>query len=105
MEYRTEGLGPIVANFFKSGLQYVPPYCFISILNRELMCPDGTGTTTMMVPTDGGGHIPATYGAFVEASNKDTAQTPPPHRLTDRANDFEPGYNLVYGPIYNVSEI
>jgi len=30
------------------------------------MFADGAGTTTKMVPTDDGGHIPAIYGEFVE---------------------------------------
>jgi len=57
-----------------------------------------------MVPTDDEGHIPATYGEFVEVFSKDKAQTLPPHRPTDHAIDLEPGYNLPYGRIYNLSE-
>jgi hypothetical protein len=57
-----------------------------------------------MVPTDDGGHIPATYGEFVEVFSKEQAETLPPHRSTDHAIDLEPGYNLPYGRIYNLSE-
>jgi len=32
-EYRTAGLGPIVANAFKSGLRDIPSYSSISIMN------------------------------------------------------------------------
>jgi hypothetical protein len=57
-----------------------------------------------MVPTDDGGHIPATYGEFVDVFSKDMAETLPPHRSTGHAIDLEPGYNLPYGRIYNLSE-
>jgi len=57
-----------------------------------------------MVPTDDGGHIPAIYGEFVEVFSKTKAETLPPHRSTDHAIDLEPGYNLPYGRIYNLSE-
>jgi len=57
-----------------------------------------------MRPTDDGGHIPATYGEFVEVFSKDKVETLPPHRSTDHAIDLEPGYNLPYGRIYNLSE-
>jgi len=59
---------------------------------------------TKMVPTDDGGHIPATYGEFVEVFSKEKAETLPPHWSTDHAIDLEPGYNLPYEPIYNLSE-
>jgi len=78
-EYRPAGLGPIVTYCFKSGLLDIPPYHSISIMNCELMCPDAAGTTTKMLPTDDGGHIPATYGEFVEGFSKDMAQTLPPY--------------------------
>jgi hypothetical protein len=58
-----------------------------------------------MVPTDYGGHIPAIYGEFVEVFSKDKAETLPPHGSTDHAIDFEPGDNLPYRQIYNLSEI
>jgi len=58
------------------------------------MCADGGGTTTLMVPTDDGGHIPAIYGEFVEVFSQDQVETLPPHRSTDHAIDLEPGYNL-----------
>jgi len=103
-EYRTAGLGRIVANRFKSGLLDIAPYCSISIMNWELTCADGDGTMTKMVPTDDGGYILATYGEFVEAFSKDEAETLPPHQSTDHAIGLEPGYNLPYGRIYNLSE-
>jgi hypothetical protein len=56
------------------------------------------------VPTDDGGRIPAIYGDFVEVFSKAKAETLPPHRSTDHAIDLEPGYNLPYGRIYNLSE-
>jgi len=58
-----------------------------------------------MVPTDDGGHIPATYGEFMEVFSKEKAETLPPHRSTDHAIDLEPGYNLAYWRFYNVSEL
>jgi hypothetical protein len=57
-----------------------------------------------MVPTDDGRHIPAIYRDFVEVFSKDNAETLPPHRSTNHAIDFQPGYNLPYGRIYNLSE-
>jgi hypothetical protein len=57
-----------------------------------------------MVPTDGGGHIPAIYREFVEVFSKDKAETLAPHRSTDLAIDLEPSYYLPYGWIYNQSE-
>jgi len=57
-----------------------------------------------MVPTDDGGHIPAIYGDFVEVFSKTKAETLPQHRSTYHAIDLEPGYNLPYGRIYNLSE-
>jgi len=65
---------------------------------------DGAGTTTKTVPTADGGHIPAIYGDFVEVFSKAMAETLPLHRSTDHAIDLEPGYNLPYGRIYNLSE-
>jgi len=58
------GLDPIVVNRFKSGLLDVPSYRSISSTNGELTFPDEASTTTKMVPTDDGGHIPAIYGEF-----------------------------------------
>jgi len=54
-----------------------------------------------MVPTDDGGHIPATYGEFVEVFSKEKVETLLPHWSTDHAMDLEPGCNLQYGRIYN----
>jgi len=56
------------------------------------------------VPTDHGGPIPAIYRNFVEVFSKAKAETLPPHRSTEHAIDLEPGYNLPYGQIYNLSE-
>jgi hypothetical protein len=57
-----------------------------------------------MVPTDDGGHIPATYGELVEVFSKEQGESLPPHRSTNRATDLEPGYTLTYGRIYNLLE-
>jgi hypothetical protein len=51
------------------------------------MCTDGAGTMTNMVSTDDGGHIPATYGEFVEVFSKDKAETLPLNRSTHHAID------------------
>ena len=40
---------------------------------------DGAGTTTKMVPTDGGGHIVATYGQSMEVFSQGEVETLPPH--------------------------
>ena len=40
----------------------------------------------------------------MEVFSQDKAETLPPHRSTDHAIDLEPGYNLPYGRIYNLSE-
>ena len=40
----------------------------------------------------------------MEVFSKTKAETLPPHRSTDHAIDLEPGYNLPYGRIYNLSE-
>jgi len=73
-------------------------------MNWELTFADGAGTTTKMVPTDNGGHIPALYGDLMGVFSKDKAETLPPYRSTDHAIDLEPGYNLTYGRIYHLSE-
>jgi len=57
-----------------------------------------------MVPTEDGGHIPATYGECMEVFSNGQLETLPPLRSTDHAIDLELGYNLPYGRIYNVSE-
>jgi len=57
-----------------------------------------------MLPTDDGGHIPAIYGELVEVFSKPKAETLPRHRSTDHAIDLQPGYNLPYGRIYNLSK-
>jgi hypothetical protein len=73
-------------------------------MNSELTCADGAGTTTKMVPTDDGGHIPAIYREFVEVFSKDKVETLPAHRSIDHAIALEPSYYLPYGRIYNLSE-
>jgi hypothetical protein len=67
------------------------------------MFADGVGATTKMGPTDDGGHIPAIYGDFVEVVSKTKVEQLPQHRSTDHAIDLEPGYNLPYGRISNLS--
>jgi hypothetical protein len=98
--YGTAGLGPIVVNRFKSGLLDIPSYRSIYIMNWELMFADGAGTTTKMVPTDDGGHIPAIHGDFVEVFSNE-AKTLPQDRSIVHAIDSEPGYTLPYGQITN----
>jgi hypothetical protein len=56
------------------------------------------------VPTDDAGYIPAIYGDFLQVFSKTKAEILPPHRSTDHAMDLEPGNNLPYGRIYNLSE-
>jgi hypothetical protein len=58
-----------------------------------------------MVPTDDGGHIPAIYREFVEVISKDQAEKLPPQRSTNHAIDLDPGHNVPYGQIYNLSEV
>jgi len=58
-----------------------------------------------MVPTYDGGHIPAIYRDFVEVLSETKAETLRPYWATNHAIDQEPGYNLPYGQIYNLSEI
>jgi len=103
-EYWSAGLGPILAKRFESGLLDLPPYRYISSMNRELTGADGAGTMTKMVPTDDRGHIPATYGEFMEVFSKVLAETLPPYRSTDHAIDLEPGYTSSYRGFYTVSE-
>jgi len=71
------------------------------------MCKqDGTEQMKMeMVPTAGGGCIPARYQDFVDVFSKTKAETLPAHRPIDHAIDLEPGYKLPYGQIYNLSEV
>ena len=57
-----------------------------------------------MVPTDDGGHILAIYRDFIEVFSKPQAETLPQHQSADYAIDLEPGNNLPYGRIYNLSE-
>jgi len=67
---------------------------------------DGTEQMkTEMVPTEGGGRIPAQYQDFVDVFSKTKAETLPPHQPIDHAIDLEPGYTLLYGWIYNLSEV
>jgi hypothetical protein len=57
-----------LANYFKCGLLDIPPNRSVYIYNSnwELTFADGAGTTTKMVPTENGEHIPAIYGDFKE---------------------------------------
>jgi len=73
------GLSPIVANRFKSGLLDIPSYRSISIMNSELTCTDGAGTTADGVYRRCRTY-PAIYGDFVEVVRKAQAETLPPHR-------------------------
>jgi len=57
------------------------------------------------VSTDDEGYIPAKYSEFVEVLSKKKAETLAPHRPIDHAIDIEPGYQLPYGRIYNLSEV
>jgi hypothetical protein len=57
-----------------------------------------------MVTTDDGGRIPAQYQEFVEVFSKEKAQTLPPHRQIDHANDLEPDKKVPYEHICNLSE-
>jgi hypothetical protein len=77
-EYWTAGLGPIVAKRFKCRLRDIPSYLSISRADCQRTFADEAGTTTKMVPTDNGGHIPVIYGEFVEGfqhSGRDTRAT------------------------------
>jgi hypothetical protein len=95
-EYWTVGLGPIVANCLKSGLLDIPPYHFISIMNRQLTFADRASSTTKIVPIDDRGHIVTIYGEFVDVFSNE-AETLVAHWSIDHAMDLEPGYNLPYG--------
>ena len=55
--------------------------------------------------TDDGGYIPAKYSEFVEVFSKTIAETLAPHRLIDQAIVMEPGYQLPYAVVYNLSEV
>jgi hypothetical protein len=58
-----------------------------------------------MVRADAGGHIPASYGEFVEVFSHDMAETLPPHQSINHAIDLEPGCNLPSEHIYNLLEL
>jgi len=105
MEYRTAGLGPIVANPGTSRLMENPPYGSISIRNWQLWCPDVAGIMTKVVPTVDAEHIAAIHRKFMEVCNKDTAVTHLPHRSTDHAIGLELSYTFSYGRIYNILEL
>jgi hypothetical protein len=57
------------------------------------------------VCTDDGGYIPTKYSEFVEVFSKTKAETLAPHRPIDHAIHIEPGSQLPYGRIYNLSEV
>jgi hypothetical protein len=42
---------------------------------------------------------------YVDEFSKDRAETLAPHRPIDHAIDLEPGINIPYGRIYNLSEV
>ena len=54
--------------------------------------------------TDDGGRIPAQYQDFVKVFSKVETETLPPNRPTHHPINLEPGYKLLYGRIYNLSE-
>jgi hypothetical protein len=99
------GLGPVVENSLNSRLLDIPSYRSISIMNWELMCPDGSGTTTKIVRTDDRRHFPGTSGEYVEVFSNAKAETLLPHRSTNLGIDLEPGYNFPYGQIFSLPEI
>jgi len=45
------------------------------------------------------------YKDYVDVFSKDRAETLAPHRPIDHAIDLEPGFNIPYGRIYNLSEV
>jgi hypothetical protein len=45
------------------------------------------------------------YHDYVDVFSKDRAETVAPHRPIDHTIDLEPGFNLPYGQIHNLSEI
>jgi hypothetical protein len=99
------GLALPWANRFKSGLLDIPPYRSIYIYYelRTNVCRwsrhnDKDGTYRRRRP------YPGYIWRFVEVFSKAKAETLPQHRSTDHAIDLEPGYNLPYGQIYNLSE-
>jgi hypothetical protein len=61
----------------------------------------GTGT----VPTGDGGCISVRYKDYVDVFSRDRAETLEPHRPIHVAIDLEPGFNIPYGRIYNLSEV
>jgi len=96
-EYWTAGLGPIVANRFKSGLLDIPPYGSIYIYYelRTNVC-----RWSRYHDKDGAYRRWRTYPAIYGDSwrfSKAKAETLPPHRSI--AINLEPGYNLPYGRI------
>jgi len=56
------------------------------------------------VPTDNGGHIPMGYKHYVSISSK-ILQSLTPYRPIDHVINQEPGSNLQYGQICNLSEV
>jgi len=57
------------------------------------------------VCTDDRGYFPAKYLEFVEVLSKTKAETVAPHRPIDHMIEIEPGYQLPYGRIHNLSEV
>jgi len=105
----TVGLGPIVANRSDPGSRdpYPSPPISSCCRLRLIACKqDGTEQMkTEMVPTEGGGRIPARYQDFVDVFSKTKAETLPPHRPIDHVIDLKPGNKLPYRRIYNLSEV
>jgi len=69
------------------------------------MFADGAGTMTKIVPIDDGGLILAIYGDFMVVFSEAKAVALPPDRSIDLTIDLEPGYNMPYGRIDNLSEL
>jgi hypothetical protein len=65
---------------------------------------DTEGAEKPTVETDDGHRIPAVYAEYLGVFSKAKAETLPPHRAVDHAIDLEPGTQLPYGRIYNLSE-
>jgi hypothetical protein len=105
----TAGLGPIVANRYdRSSRDPYPSPSISSCCRLRLIACQQDATEQMkteMVPTEGGGRIPAQYQDFMDISSNTMAETRPPHRPIDHAIDLEPAYKLPYGQIYNLSEV
>jgi len=74
-------------------------------MKHGLTSIDGEQPEIGRVCTDDGGYIPTKYSEFVEVFSKTKADTLAPHRSIDHAIDLEPGCEIPYGRIYNLSEV